>query len=316
MARDLTGFGLRPAVLQLAEVVEVFPDTWTMSTRTLIGARTFKDMSIPSLYMHRFDGEGAHIMPEVGALCLVAVISEKNARAVALCYLPHPGEQGTNRGNRPTMAPGDVVLSTRDGNAVRVRRGGVVEVEATPTCRTVYLPIRGKILHIAETYEMHALGGSLVWATGDPDESPTKDNTKATLALKVKDFAEDSVTATDLLMGGGDGAELSVFQGGAVSSESLRQLATRVAMTQGGDVEISASGTVTIHGTGIADAGMVEKVILGETFLTDLMTMLTALQAGLSSFGIVVPDIGTMIGKITSSLAAGTPYLSNKTKTQ
>lgn len=320
--KGLTREGLQAAVIQLAEVTEVQPDTWTMSARTMVGGRTVRNMTIPSLYTHRFSGAGVHVLPEVGAMFWMAIPSEGDARPFALNYVPPPDATGANRGHRPILTPGDVELSTRDGNAVRVRRGGVVEIEAHPTCRTIYLPSRGEVLTIAENYRLALLGGSLDWLTGDKDEAFGGEDTLTTFELEVKNRAEDPFGGVRMAMGGGGGFALGVFESGDVASAAERAVGALLVMDDDGDIriEMKAGGDVRIYDTGTGNDQLVKGVVLGPTFMTDLAQFLTELQSALSAFGIVLPGLATLMANALASSAVGSmggaPYISTRTRTQ
>ena len=57
--------------------------------------------------------------------------------------------------------------------------------------------------------------------------------------------------------------------------------------------------------------GNTEAVVKGETFMTDLGEALTEVQTILSVFGVATPKLTALLGNITTSLASGSPYLSN-----
>lgn len=57
--------------------------------------------------------------------------------------------------------------------------------------------------------------------------------------------------------------------------------------------------------------GNTEAVVKGETFMTDLGEALTEVKTILSVFGVETPKLTALLGNITTSLASGSPYLSN-----
>lgn len=76
------------------------------------------------------------------------------------------------------------------------------------------------------------------------------------------------------------------------------------------DIRLKTAAAVTING-----GGTPERTILGETLLTDLQASLTEIQTALAGLGIPLPNTAVLIGKITTSLSAGAPLLSNNLKT-
>jgi hypothetical protein len=99
-------------------------------------------------------------------------------------------EGGTYRGGRELLNPGDLHFSTRDGNFVTIRRGGIVQIGATPVCQRVFIPIRNIIRDFAENYELATPGGDLTWLVNRTDEQG--DGHRGTLfTLAAKEFSDD-----------------------------------------------------------------------------------------------------------------------------
>jgi len=59
-----------------------------------------------------------------------------------------------------------------------------------------------------------------------------------------------------------------------------------------------------------------EPLVLGTTFLTDLLAAVTEVKVALSSLGFPVTSITTLETKLTASLSAKAPYLSNIAETE
>lgn len=310
--------GLVPAVIQKAVVTAVDPDAYTMSVSTLVGKRHFEFMPIPSVYAHPFSAEGLHVMPDVGAELWIVVPSDGGSRAFPLSYQPPMNDLASMAGGRPRLTPGDIVLQGREGNAVRVRRGGVVEIESSPTCRTLFLPREGKIVSIAEATSLFTLGGSVEWYAGERDELPTGDRI-ANFRARLKASVVHKWSMVDIDVGGeldSDGlVTVSAYASGDVEKESDRELVSQVVMgPRGVDVRLAEGKTLRVGGT---DAGQAERVILGETFLSDLSGALQELAAGLASFGIPTPTTTALVTQIQAALVArGGPFLSSFTETE
>ena len=99
-------------------------------------------------------------------------------------------EQGSYRAGRDLLNPGDLHFSTRDGNFLYLRRGGIVQIGATPVCQRLFIPIRNIIRDFAENYELGTPGGDLTWLVNRTDEQG--DGHRGTLfTLAAKEFADD-----------------------------------------------------------------------------------------------------------------------------
>jgi len=320
---------LRPAYIQAGRVVDVDPVHWTVTVRSEIGEQLFTNLPIAAVYLHSAEGEGVYVMPEVGAECWVARPSEKDRRPFILCYRPltDQGEMA-DRGNRPPMNPGDIFLLGRDQNGIRIRRGGILEVFATPIARTMYLPTDNAVQTICEDFRVLAFGGTLNWDAARPEEDPDG-KLRTTLDLRMKEYADDAGHVARLRVGrvdeeGDPVLKLQVFADGSVEEASLTEALSLVLNRQGEAtltssnvrVQLSEGASVSVFNT----EANVEGVVLGRTFLTDLLTFLTGLQTVFLGLGIIVPGLVDMISRTSASLSAGTaggaPYLSTRSRTE
>lgn len=143
-------------------------------------------------YLHQNQGEGVAIMPEVGSTVWVCKPSESGKDAFVLGWTPVQ-EGGTYRAGRQLLNPGDLHFSTRDGNFVFIRRGGIVQIGATPICQRIYIPIRNIIRDFAENYEMSTPAGDLTWEVlREEDQGDGHRGCLYTLACK--EFSDDPNT--------------------------------------------------------------------------------------------------------------------------
>ena len=290
--------GLIPAVIQKGTVVAVNPDAYTMEVATAVGKRRLKDMPIPSLYAHHYSGEGVHIMPEVGAEVWVAIPSEGDTRAFPLLYQPPVDTTGSMRGARPLITPGDIFIQTRDGNAIRVRRGGVIEIESTPTCRTVYLPREGRIITIAENMSIQTLAGTLDWYVGEDGELPNGDRF-ANLRGRFKASVAHKFSMVDLDVGtdfdqSNDTVSLRVYASGDVATAADRQLLAHLRFgSYGAELELAQGKTYNVGGI---DGSGAEKVPKGVALLQKIDAVLGELSTEL---GHIATGIGTAGGSYT-----------------
>jgi hypothetical protein len=150
---------------------------------------THLDIPWMTPYLHQNQGEGMAVMPEVGSTVWVCQPSESGRDAFVLGWTPVQ-ESGTYRAGRQLLNPGDLHFSTRDGNFVFLRRGGIVQIGATPVCQRLYIPIRNIIRDFAENYELSTPAGDLTWEVMRAEDQG--DGHRGCLyTLACKEFSDD-----------------------------------------------------------------------------------------------------------------------------
>jgi hypothetical protein len=128
-------------------------------------------------------------MPEVGSICWICSPSEIGKNSFVLGWTPVQ-ESGSFRAGRELLNPGDLHFSTRDGNFLYIRRGGIIQIGATPVCQRIYIPIRNIIRDLAENYELSTPAGDLTWQVNRTDEQ--SDGHRGCLyTLSCKEFSDD-----------------------------------------------------------------------------------------------------------------------------
>lgn len=180
---------LSPAFVERGRVVTVNIRDYTCDVTTEFTFKNKFDIPFMNAYCNQIQGEGINFMPEVGAVCWICTPSEEGRESFVLGWTM-VDEDGSYRGGRELLNPGDLHFSTRDGNFLFLRRGGIIQIGATPTCQRVYLPIRNIIQDYAENYELHTPGGDLTWKVLRKEED--SDGHQACLyTLACKEFADD-----------------------------------------------------------------------------------------------------------------------------
>ena len=104
------------------------------------------------------------------------------------------------RAGRPYMNPGDIMLRTRDENFIALRRGGVVQIAGTPTCQTVYVPLKNFMRHFAENYEVNTPGGELEWTVQRQENDPGG-KAPVLYRLTLRDKAQNDKADIQIKMG-------------------------------------------------------------------------------------------------------------------
>jgi hypothetical protein len=177
--------------IEKGRIVNVNIRDYTVDVRTEFTYKTITDLAFMVPYCHTAQGEGINFMPEVGSVCWFCVPSDNPTKGFVIGWgMPH--EAGSYRSGRELLNPGDLHFSSRDGNFIYIRRGGIIQIGATPLCQTVYLPIRNIVQHFCENYEIHTPGGDLTWTVNRQDED--KGGHKGTVfTLAAHEYADDPV---------------------------------------------------------------------------------------------------------------------------
>jgi hypothetical protein len=189
------GQGDKTPIIEMGRIVSVDSKNWLVDVFCEFSGREYKDIQMASPYFHYNNGEGFYVMPEIGAQCIVAALSDANPpvilgfTAVLEEMQPLEEDDGKTTGElededltapptdpeeedkaafsfangRPLVRPGDHYMRTRDGNFVVLRRGGVVQIGSTPTAQTIFMPVESTIRSFAQNYELELLGGRTAW---------------------------------------------------------------------------------------------------------------------------------------------------------
>ncbi len=190
-------------------VTNVNRKTYTVRVESRHTAKTVEDIQCLVQYHHFTNGEGFHFLPEVGAICMLAwpsdntppfVLGFKGAASVRESPDDAPetstvDPQGSStdvsfRSRRPQLNPGDIALTTRDENFLILRRGGVVQLGATPISQRVYIPVLNYIRDFCENYKMDAFGGDVAWTVERQEDDPG-DDAPATYIFHMNTAAQD-----------------------------------------------------------------------------------------------------------------------------
>lgn len=177
--------------IEKARVIAVDIKQFTVDVRTENTYKNWPDLPFMVPYCHPAQGEGLNFMPEVGSSCWICMASDNQEKPFVLGWgMTH--ESGSYRSGRELLNPGDLHFAGRDGNFIFVRRGGIIQLGATPVCQTVYLPIRNILQQFCENYELHTPGGDLTWTVNRQDED--MGGHKGTLfMLAAHEYADDPI---------------------------------------------------------------------------------------------------------------------------
>lgn len=192
-SKSSAGTDSRPASIFRSQILAVNSRDYTADVQyESYPYSTHLDIPWMTPYLHQNQGEGIAVMPEVGSTCWVCNPSESGKDAFILGWTPI-NESGTYRAGRQLLNPGDLHFSTRDGNFVFLRRGGIVQIGATPVCQRIFIPIRNIIRDMAENYELSTPAGDLTWEVLRKEDQG--DGHQAALfTLACKEFSDDPNT--------------------------------------------------------------------------------------------------------------------------
>jgi hypothetical protein len=191
-----------PATIETCRIINVNIQDWTVDVMSEYGNKKYFDIQVMSPYFHFMNAEGIYVQPEPG--CLVWLCRPTSGEFAAPFVMgfqaPFDEDTASFRNGRQTLNPGDIMMRTRDENFVILRRGGVVQIGATPMTQRMFIPIRNFIKDFCENYELYTLGGQLTWITERTDQTvdgaaPTK------FSLLAKEKANNPLNIAELTVG-------------------------------------------------------------------------------------------------------------------
>jgi hypothetical protein len=206
--------------IETVRVVNVNIDNWSVDVISEFASKRYFDIQVMSPYFHYANGEGIYVVPEVGALAWLCRPSAGRFGAPFIMGFQAPFDTANANfsSGRQALNAGDIMMRTRDENFIILRRGGVIQIGATPTCQTLYVPIRNMIRHFCENFELNTFGGELLWSVDRTDKT-TDGSAPTTLYLNVKERANDPAHVAKISLGSqGEGdatiLTLSIFDSG------------------------------------------------------------------------------------------------------
>jgi hypothetical protein len=240
---------LDAATVQRARVLDVNVTNYTLVVQTELTQKTLAWVSWSSPYMHPHNGEGVYCMPEVGSLCWLMEPSDGGMPFV-VGWTSLPGKDRSHRNRRLDLNPGDIYLGTRDENHILLRRGGVVEIGATPLAQRLFLPINNMIKDLCANYSLQTLGGELKWTVGIPEDNSYGDK-QTTFTINAKEKATDAEHVATVQIGshkGDDATILSLVLRASGEKGAVANLT--VTGKKSGDLDLTSKGAITWKVTG------------------------------------------------------------------
>lgn len=229
----------KPATIETCRIINVNITSWSVDCISDLGNKRFFDLQVMSPYFHFVNGEGIYAQPELGALCWVCIPSGGRFAApfVLGFQSAHDQDLDSFQGGRQSLNPGDIMLRTRDENFIVLRRGGVIQIGATPTAQRIYMPIRNYIRDFCENYELLTFGGELTWTTERTEDTDTADKAFSKFALKAKEKAGNKLHIANLTIGShGENSKTTLMLEVFDSGDDGNKLMVSLVVTKEGDV--------------------------------------------------------------------------------
>jgi hypothetical protein len=184
--------------LQLARVVGYDPNGSIVRVWSATEQQPLDTQPISSLLNIGRDGDlitgaGINVAPEDG--CLALIIQSSSGEWYTLGYIsPYDGAPNKYKILREKRRQGDIALSTRDGNSVKVLAGGEVNTRASALTGTSWVPNGERVLTTAKNYVIQTLAGSLDWTVNEK-------NNKSSAVLSVKSSIDEDAPRGILALG-------------------------------------------------------------------------------------------------------------------
>lgn len=333
MNTPITKSGLLPVTIQAGRITSVYPDRMTCDVQVELGQKNlYRDCLLLSAYFNFSVGSGMLAMPEPGALVWVARSSEGSDRLFVVGYRGASDTQGSFAGRLRPMAPGDLMMVSKNNNGVRVYREGSVEIRGvSPLCFLSLEAYQQTLRTHANNYYFQSPGAEISITTQMPEEDQDYIES-CRLRTKVRAFADEKYAAVETHIGGAleelfeEGNEPAtvstpVYRTFVRAESDMSEMASQILMDRTGligvetkDVRITLTGSVVIYQNAESSA---QKMILGNTFLSDLQASLTEISTALAAVANVpLPLTQQLLTNLSSSLAGDTPYLTPRLKVE
>jgi hypothetical protein len=208
-ADPLTQLRLTQTTIQRARVLDVDTANYVCTVGTEFTQKPLTWVTWASPYEHHDNGEGMYMMPEVGSVCWLVEPSDGGMPFI-LGWTSIEDDYASHRHRKMDLNPGDIYLGTRDENHLWLRRGGVIQIGATPLCTRVFLPIDNIIRDFCENYLLQTLGGNLEWSVALA-EKDSGNKQATTLSLKARQYADDAWPIALLQIGSHSNSEDTIL---------------------------------------------------------------------------------------------------------
>ena len=188
-------------------VTKVHPGRRTVDVHTDTDSQVVPELACGAAYLNVESGTAIDFCPEVGSDCYLFYPSDGTSPFIGSWVAPpkagSTGKDGESEedylAGRPLLSPGDIALYNGKGAFVTLRKGGTVQVGASPIAQTMYFPLDNLIRQFYQNYEGRSLLGDIVWKHG---KIKTDDgDTTACLHWGTKNLVENDFLTVNVRAG-------------------------------------------------------------------------------------------------------------------
>lgn len=168
-------------------------DVMTEGSRALIGVPVMTPMS------HPYSMAGINFLPEVGATVVICTMDSGSYFLLGCLMEAGPvrtelSEGPNHTGRRDPIEPGDIVMSTSDGNQVVLRRGGLVQIGANSLSQRMYIPVGNIVRDYFMSYQAYSPLGDIDWGHAELlPETTASGDTAVKVRYRIKRKVQEDV---------------------------------------------------------------------------------------------------------------------------
>lgn len=179
---------ISPARLEVGVITGIDYENQSFEVRSEMSEQPSYRIPIMSPYIDSTNAAGLKFCPEVGTTCIMATLSDGN-RCI-LGFLMMPDTNGSLDAGFTKMVSGDAFWQGPEGNFVRLRSGGILEIGSTPVCSSIYIPTRNILHNICENFVLDTFAGFFEFKV-DRAEDSGDGHQKCLYSVGVKEFSDD-----------------------------------------------------------------------------------------------------------------------------
>jgi uncharacterized protein YjlB len=160
------GGRIKKTTTQLAEVVSVDTESWTVGVSTVTSNKFIPDVQIALPYCAPPVGAMIGAVPETGTFCYVTE-ADDGSYAYASNFIMAYNADEEYAGGRPTdLSPGDILFRTNSGNSIALKKGDVMVLSAgSGLASRTYLGKANAIRDVCRLYRLETTSGFIEMGT-------------------------------------------------------------------------------------------------------------------------------------------------------
>lgn len=210
---DVTQSAASGLSVEHGQVVRVNARNRTIDVQTQ-GNIIARDVPCSPFMQHPDHQGGIHFIPEMGAQVKLGRVDERTWTVLAYTNSASGGthaevdddgnvtdvqdESISYGANRMPLEPGDIHLSTRDGNQIKVLTGGIIQVYSTALANMTLIPVDNIVRFCFQKLQMRSVLGEIDWDhaaivqdQNDPDDPHMQ--TGVRVRYNIKELAQENV---------------------------------------------------------------------------------------------------------------------------